>query len=61
LSKNKFKTNLLSKALDKDDQEIGRANVEVEFAENDAKYINFIFPKELDMQLVKRFKISIKE
>ncbi|MFM8727926.1 MAG: hypothetical protein ACKON9_22695 [Planctomycetaceae bacterium] len=60
LSANAIKCTLIAKAYNADDQEIGRATSEVEFAEDDAQYIAFTFPAEMDRQTVKVYKIAEK-
>lgn len=56
-----FKSKLVAKALNKEGQEIGRATAEVDFAEDDAKYIAFSFEHEMDRQLVDKYLISAKK
>jgi hypothetical protein len=56
-----FKSRLIAKALDKDGLEIGRSVVDVSFAADDAKYVNFAFQDEMDTQLVAKYVIDIKK
>lgn len=55
------KTKLLAKALNEAGQEVGRASVEVEFAADDAKYVEFVFDGHVDLQLVDKFVIETRE
>lgn len=50
--------NLVAKALNADDQEIGRSTVAVDFGADDAKYVTFHFDAEMDSQLVHRYTID---
>jgi len=61
ISKQPFKGTFVAKALNKDGLEIGRAATEVDLAADDAKYFNFNFPTETDMQLVDKYSIDIKK
>jgi hypothetical protein len=56
-----FKSKLIARALTKEGQEIGRSTVDVEFAADDAKYVNFVFGNEMDRQLVDKYVIDIKK
>lgn len=60
ISNNNFQGELLAKALDEDGAEIGRAAVSVQFVKDDAKYIVFGFPKEMELPLVKKYSIELK-
>jgi hypothetical protein len=53
-----FKSKLIAKAINSQNQEIGRASANVDFAANDAKYINFDFHKETDTQMVSKYLIE---
>lgn len=55
-----FKGRLIAKAIDRENREIGRAVLDIELAENDAKYANFNFNDEMDSQLVKRYVVAVK-
>jgi poly-gamma-glutamate capsule biosynthesis protein CapA/YwtB (metallophosphatase superfamily) len=59
ISTKEFSGKFLIKAFDKDNQEIGRSKTDVVFWKDDAKYINFEFTNEIDMNLVKFYEISI--
>ncbi len=61
ISQAAHKGKLIAKALDSEGREIGRSVVDVDFVADDAKYITFPFEGEVDMQLVKRFTIDIRE
>ena len=50
---------LIAKAYNADDQEIGRAKTSVNFSDDDAQYIGFSFPSEMDRQLVSKYLIDI--
>ena len=60
LSKDPLKIKLISKAINADNLEIGRSVVEVEFKEDDAKYIEFEFDKNLDRSMVAKYTIDKK-
>lgn len=60
IASNAFSGKLMMKALDSRSREIGRSVEPVEFDADDAKYITFIFPKETDIQLVRKFALFIK-
>lgn len=51
---------LIAKAFNEDNQEIGRATADVEFSKDDAQYVSFTFPSEMDRQTVKQYRISFK-
>ncbi len=51
---------LISKAFDDAGLEIGRAILDVNFKEDEAKYLNFIFNSEMDAQLVNLYTVEIK-
>jgi hypothetical protein len=55
-----FKSKLVAKALDGDGLEIGRSTVDVDFAADDAKYVNFTFDPQMDRQLVAKYVIDLK-
>lgn len=61
ISETPYKGRLIAKAFDKEDLEIGRSAVDVDFGADDAKYIKFTFELDVDMQLVKRFTIDGRE
>ncbi|NQT16665.1 MAG: hypothetical protein HQ582_28155, partial [Planctomycetes bacterium] len=61
ISETPYKGRLIAKAFDKEDLEIGRSAVDIDFGADDAKYIRFTFELEVDMQLVKRFTIDGRE
>ena len=52
---------LVAKARNADDMEIGRSTVDIEMGDDDAQYIKFIFHDEMDTQLVEKYTIGIKE
>ena len=43
-----------------DNQEIGRATSDVQFVQDDAQYIAFTFPPDMDRQTVKVYKITAR-
>jgi hypothetical protein len=53
-----YKSKLIAKAINSQNQEIGRASANVELAANDAKYINFEFHQETDTQMVTKYVID---
>lgn len=59
-AKKEFKGTLLAKAMNKEGNEIGRATADVEFAVDDAKYVNFKFPTEMDTQLAEKYTVDKK-
>ena len=60
VAKDPFNGKLIAKALDKDEVEIGRCVVDVEFATDDAKYVTFEFDAEMDTQLVAKYLVDLK-
>lgn len=60
-SKNAFKGTLVAKAFNAEGQEIGRSSADPNLAQDDAKYIKFVFDDAMDTQLVKKYVISIKK
>jgi hypothetical protein len=54
------KTQLIAKAFNAANQEIGRSVVEVDFAADDAKYVEFIFDDNVDIQLAEKYVIDSK-
>ena len=60
IATNAFSGKLMMKAIDAHNREIGRSVEQVEFEEDDAKYITFKFEKETDIQLVRKFTLFIK-
>lgn len=61
ISGNNFQGNLLAKALDEEGEEIGRATVSVNLAKDDAQYVVFSFPKEMELSLVQKYIIELKK
>ena len=55
-----IKGTLLARAFNSGDQEVGRAASEVSLGQDDAEYIVFDFPAEMDRQTVTVYKISLK-
>jgi hypothetical protein len=55
-----LKSKLVAKAFDKEDQEVGRCAVDVDFAADDAKYVSFTFQDAMDTQLVEKFLLDVK-
>jgi hypothetical protein len=51
---------LTAKAYNADNQEVGRATSDVQFVQDDAQYIAFTFPPDMDRQTVKVYKITAK-
>lgn len=47
-------------AFDAEDQEIGRAACDVKFSDDDAQYVSFGFPPEMDRETVRVYRISRK-
>ena len=60
LSAQALSCTLTAKAYNADNQEIGRATSDVQFAQDDAQYIAFTFPPDMDRQTVKVYKITAK-
>jgi hypothetical protein len=61
VAKSAFKGTFLAKAFNKEGAEIGRATADVEFAADDAKYIDFKFNAEMDSLLVDKYVVDIKK
>jgi hypothetical protein len=51
---------LVATALNSGGQEIGRATADVDFAADDAGYVTFGFPHEMDTQLVEKYVIDVQ-
>ena len=58
-SKNAYNGQLIVRALNKEGLEIGRSVQPVTMAVNDAKYIAFQFPQEMDTQLVTEYRLDV--
>ena len=58
ISTQSMDTTLQAKAFNADGQEIGRARADVTFSDDDARYISFSFPREMDRLLVERYLID---
>jgi hypothetical protein len=52
---------LIAKAYTVDDQEIGRARADVTFGDDDAQYVTFSFPPEMDRQLVAKYLVDFAD
>jgi len=61
ISEKPLRAKLIGKALDKEGKEIGRAVVDAVFVADDAKYINFDFPDEMEPQWVASYRIDIRQ
>ena len=61
ITKSPFKGKLVARAMNKEGQEIGRSVVDVEFSADDAKYVSFPFPEEMDGQLVQEYLVDVKK
>ena len=59
ISNGKVYAMLCAKAFNKDDQEIGRSSVKVDFDANDAQYVSFAFPAEMDPNMVAAYHIDL--
>lgn len=57
-SKEEWEVEVVVKALDRSDMEIGRAKTKVSFAKNDAKYVGCDFPREMDASLVVKYLVE---
>ncbi|MCL2315044.1 MAG: hypothetical protein FWC28_07340 [Proteobacteria bacterium] len=55
-----FKGTLMVRAMDEAAVEIGRSQVEVEFAADEARYVTFSFNEEMDSQLVRSYLLSLR-
>ena len=55
-----YRGSFLARALDANGTEIGRSKVDVEFAADDAQYVNFTFNDEMDSQLVRTSALSLR-
>lgn len=53
-------TTLVAKAYNAEEQEIGRASSDVQFSADDAQYISFTFPPEMDRQTVVVYRIDMR-
>lgn len=61
ISTNAVKGTFVAKAYNSDEQEIGRAAKEAEFKVDDAQYVGFEFPPEMDRQTVSVYRIDFRE
>jgi len=61
VTKKPLKSKLIAQAKTKAGQEIGRSVVDVDFAGDDAKYVKFEFPREMDTLLVDKYVIDVKK
>lgn len=52
---------LLAKAMNAANQEVGRSTAEIDLAADDAKYVTFLFDKNLDTQLVEKYVVEVKK
>jgi hypothetical protein len=60
LASQPVKTQLVAKAMNAENEEIGRSVVEADFAADDAKYVTFNFDDEVDIQLAEKYIIDSK-
>ena len=58
-SKAPFTGSLITKAYNKEGGEIGRSVIPVTFIADDAKYVQFVFPNEMDTQLVTKYQVDV--
>lgn len=58
-SGNAYSGALRAKALNKTGLEIGRSTVDVTFDKDGAKYVTFIFDKEMDSALVAKYEVDL--
>jgi hypothetical protein len=56
-----FKGTILARAFEKGDQEVGRCEAKVDFAADDAKYVEFSFDAEMDSRLVVKYVLDEKK
>ena len=61
ISKKPFKATLIAYALNREGAEVGRSTTDVELAEDDAKYVMFSFPDEMDTQMVAKYTIGTRK
>ena len=61
IANKQLNTSLIARAVNDKGQEVGRSVVDVHFQEDDAAYVKFLFNKEMDTQLVQKYKIDIKK
>jgi hypothetical protein len=61
MSEKPFTGQMVSKAINADELEIGRSKVDVEFEADDAQYVNFVFDDEMDSQLVEKYLVDIRD
>ena len=52
---------IIAKALDSENQEIGRSSVEVKMKADDADYVPFSFSEKMDSQLVTKYVLSLRK
>ena len=61
ISQKPLRGKLVGKALDKDGLERGRAVVDATFLADDAKYLSFDFPDEMEPQWVAKYRIDLRQ
>ena len=59
ITQNKLEGTLVARALNGKGLEIGRARTEVTLAKDDAQYVNFAFPSEMDTGMVVRYEVGL--
>lgn len=60
ISEKPFVGQMVAKAVNADEQEIGRSTIDVEFESDDAQYVTFTFGSEVDSQLVEKYLVDIR-
>lgn len=61
ISQKPFAGQLLARGLNAEGQEIGRATADVTLAADDARYVTFAFPEEMDSQRVVKYVLSLRQ
>lgn len=60
ISQKPLKGQLAVKAFNIDGQEIGRTTVDVDFGADDARYVSFPFPADMDTQCVAKYVVGLR-
>ena len=60
ISTQTFQSTLIAKAYNANDQEIGRGTTDVDLGEDDAQYVEFKFPREMDSKAAVLYKLDVR-
>ena len=60
VAESELSATLMAKAYNKEALEIGRCTADIAFDKDDAQYVRFVFPAEMDQQTVDAYRIELK-